>query len=76
MIEAAFDFLRVAQAFNHEAVCNAIMALEYEELSVSLSAGCFLACACLLARNNDRRPAMTAMLGTSAELRLLQLQSK
>eukprot|EP00048_Salpingoeca_helianthica_P010958 m.157080 g.157080 ORF g.157080 m.157080 type:complete len:1321 (-) comp15161_c3_seq1:27-3989(-) len=61
VMEAAFDFVRTAGSFNHEAVCNAVMALEHESIEVTVSAAKYLACACLRARTNDRRPAATAL---------------
>ncbi len=68
VVTAAFNFLRVAGAFSHEAVCNAIMALEHEELPVLLAAASFLAAASALCSSNDRRPAITALQGTNATL--------
>lgn len=63
IVEEAFHFLRTAGAFSHESVCNAVMALEHDALSTATSAAKYLACACVRARTNDRRPAATAMLG-------------
>ncbi len=60
---AAFDFLRIACAFSHEAVCNAVMAMESDDSDLVLASVRFIAAASCLARTNDRIPAITALNG-------------
>ncbi len=58
-----YSLLRCIQAFPHEAVCNAIIDLDEEDVNLVSSAVRYLTVTAAVDASNDRRPAITAIAG-------------
>eukprot|EP00051_Salpingoeca_urceolata_P018691 m.265038 g.265038 ORF g.265038 m.265038 type:complete len:1552 (+) comp19254_c0_seq10:56-4711(+) len=57
------NLLRVTEQFDHEAVCNAILALQDADESVQVAGARYLAVASFVCPGDDRKPAISAMAG-------------